>query len=620
MSIRLFVSDDAGSSIAYLRALLVHDDDTWVLDARANLTLNYGAFALAWDKEDPTKFWTGRGNSTTIREYQINDNGFANQISTFSTAQSNRPVQGLEEYNDILYVINAGGVPCIHTYQKDGTSIASWPTVSGNSKPRSLTVNASGIWAVDQDTQDTAFAYTLAGVENEALTWTFTNPVGSAVQGISHREGHFYLAFGTGDLYRIADADIDYDNDNTLTQMVHIPNLGTVRALTSKPYDPIRKDVTVGYIKRKQVLRDLTIKYQKNAFMKIMKDLTIKYVKRQQIVKDLTVKYTKNVFAKIMKDLTTKYVKRQKIISDLSIGYDKHERLMKDVSISYSKRVNVVKDLTIDYTKNAFQKVMKDVRISYAKLQQIVSDVTIPYAKHEQVVSDRDIGYAKLVRVVKDRTVKYSKWGQIVKDVKISYGKRVNVLKDVAITYSKRLRVGVDKTISYAKLEQIVKDLTIAYQRLPIPKIFGFISDQFMTDLISMLENDDRWGGVFGVKPSMSKVYHRKIFGLGQRSEEAITIFADKESINPFSLGLGHDGRSWKHDVTATIRVVTNVSEVRFAALVEAVVDILKRNVIHDGYVQIEITGFTNTSDETRNEWSGVVDVGAMKVAPSRGV
>ena len=618
MSIRLFASDDAGSSIAYLRALLVHDDDTWVLDARANLTLNYGAFALAWDKEDPTKFWTGRGNSTTIREYQINANGFANEIGTFSTAQSNRPVQGLEEYDNTLYVINAGGQPCIHTYMKDGTSIASWPTASANSKPRSLTVNASGIWAVDQDTQDTVFAYTLAGAENDALTWTFANPVGSAVQGISHREGHFYLAFGTGALYRIAEADIDYDNDNTLTLMVHIPNIGTVRALTSKPYDPVRKDVTVGYIKREQILKDLTIQYEKNAFVKIMKDLTIRYQKNAfvKVMKDLTANYVKRL--RVLQDRTIAYDKRQQIMDDLSIGYDKHETLTKDVTVDYAKRTRVVKDVTINYAKNAFQKIMKDLGISYAKLEQIVADVTVPYAKHEQVVSDRDIGYAKLVRVVKDRTVKYSKWGQIVKDVKISYDKRVNVLKDLTVAYSKRLKLEVDKSMSYAKLERVIKDLSIAYtvQDLFSLRVHGSAVETFMTDLVAMLKGDERWGGQFGTKPRITRVYERKTVALGRRKEEAIMVYSDSERIREFGLGTAFQQETWLHEVSGTIKVITNGGRERFQRLMGYVVDIVKTNVALEGYVRVKVVGSHNLSDETRRQYSGVVDVEGMVYDP----
>ena len=144
---------------------------------------------------------------------------------------------------------------------------------------------------------------------------------------------------------------------------------------------------------------------------------------------------------------------------------------------------------------------------------------------------------------------------------------------------------------------------------------------QFIDDLVTIISGDANWGAGndFGVKPRISKKHERKVTGFGKIKAEDILIYADLEQIKPFALGLGiSPSSSWYHTMSATIEVKSNVSDSRADFLVDAVIDILKRNVTYSGYVQILPISTKNRSDESRGEFRWIIDVRGEKYAPTR--
>ncbi len=140
----------------------------------------------------------------------------------------------------------------------------------------------------------------------------------------------------------------------------------------------------------------------------------------------------------------------------------------------------------------------------------------------------------------------------------------------------------------------------------------------FISDLVTILDTAPEWTGgggtdLFGDKPRISKTTDRKVRGLAKRKQENIIVYANSEQIKPFSLGVGvvAGHGNWYSTSSATIEVMTNISEERYDQLVSAIKSRLTEatTVRRAGYVQIILRGFKNMSGEMRGSYSGIFDI-----------
>ena len=150
---------------------------------------------------------------------------------------------------------------------------------------------------------------------------------------------------------------------------------------------------------------------------------------------------------------------------------------------------------------------------------------------------------------------------------------------------------------------------------------FGAQATQFMDDLVTIISGASQWGTDFGVKPRITKRYDRKVTGLAVAKSESILIYVDRESIKPFTIGVGvSPTKSWYHTLTASIEIQSNVSDTRLDQLLDAVIHILKSNVTYTGYVQIMPKAIKMLGEEQRGGFAAIIDVEGQKYAPIRTV
>ena len=109
--------------------------------------------------------------------------------------------------------------------------------------------------------------------------------------------------------------------------------------------------------------------------------------------------------------------------------------------------------------------------------------------------------------------------------------------------------------------------------------------------------------------PRVTKIYERKVIGLGKRKSEAILVYVGNEPIVASGIG----GKEWQHTLTGHIDIMTSISDTRLHELTDAIADVLKKNVNYPGYVWLKPTRIINRSDESRRYFRSIIDVEAIK-------
>ena len=289
------------------------------------------------------------------------------------------------------------------------------------------------------------------------------------------------------------------------------------------------------------------------------------------------------------------------------------DSIHKDYQVAWSIRKLVGRSRTIAY--GIRKPVGRSRTIAYGIRKPIHKDYQVAWSIRNLVGRSRMIAYGVRKLVTKDWPIVFSIRKRVVSDKLLAWSIRKPIYRDWKVAYGIRNLIGKSYTLAYVIRQLVFSDVDLAYV-IKVLAVHGAATEKFMRDLVTMIGDDVRWGGAFGAKPSVDKKYDRKVLGYGKSSEEVVLIHSAADRMSAFGLGTATNFKAWRHDVSATIEIMTNLSSERFEKLVNNVVDILKRNVAREGYVQITASAAHNESDELRNMWRAIIDVEAILLDP----
>ena len=155
-------------------------------------------------------------------------------------------------------------------------------------------------------------------------------------------------------------------------------------------------------------------------------------------------------------------------------------------------------------------------------------------------------------------------------------------------------------------------------------KTDGSAGLRFMNDFIFLLNK--KWKSGNTRKPTISKIWTRKVTGLISNNARDVLITLDDESPQIFSLqqrdGDDQPFWDWLHDVGLTIEVRTGTSVDDALSIVSEITRIIKKNVTlvtgvdNNEYVQMLPGTIVSRNEEFRNLFRYVMEVSVLKYNP----
>lgn len=146
---------------------------------------------------------------------------------------------------------------------------------------------------------------------------------------------------------------------------------------------------------------------------------------------------------------------------------------------------------------------------------------------------------------------------------------------------------------------------------------------RFLDDFIFLLNK--KWKSGVTRKPTISKIWTRKVTGLVSRGARDVLITLDDETPQIFSLQNSNNGVpswDWLHDVGLTIEVRTGTSVDDALSIVSEITRIIKQNVtlvtgVDDNeYVQMLPGSIVSRNEEFRNLFRYIMEVSVLKYNP----
>jgi len=146
---------------------------------------------------------------------------------------------------------------------------------------------------------------------------------------------------------------------------------------------------------------------------------------------------------------------------------------------------------------------------------------------------------------------------------------------------------------------------------------------RFMNDFILLLNT--QWRSGVTRKPTISKIWTRKVTGLVSNNARDVLITLDDESPQIFSLQTRTNNTpswDWLHDVGLTIEVRTGTSVDDALSIVNEITRIIKANVTlvvgvdNNEYVQMLPGTIVSRNEEFRNLFRYIMEVSVLKYNP----
>lgn len=146
---------------------------------------------------------------------------------------------------------------------------------------------------------------------------------------------------------------------------------------------------------------------------------------------------------------------------------------------------------------------------------------------------------------------------------------------------------------------------------------------RFMNDFILLLNT--QWRSGVTRKPTISKIWTRKVTGLISNNARDVLITLDDETPQIFSLQTRDDNVpswDWLHDVGLTIEVRTGTSVDDALSIVSEITRIIKKNVTlvvgadNNEYVQMLPGTIVSKNEEFRNLFRYIMEVSVLKYNP----
>ncbi len=146
---------------------------------------------------------------------------------------------------------------------------------------------------------------------------------------------------------------------------------------------------------------------------------------------------------------------------------------------------------------------------------------------------------------------------------------------------------------------------------------------RFMNDFILLLNT--QWRSGVTRKPTISKIWTRKVTGLVSNNARDVLITLDDESPQIFSLQTRTGNTpswDWLHDVGLTIEVRTGTSVDDALSIVSEITRIIKANVTlvvgvdNNEYVQMLPGTIVSRNEEFRNLFRYIMEVSVLKYNP----
>ena len=587
------------------------------------------------------KHWMGSSGTEIL---ELDREG--NQLGSHTLPSDIGTIFGLDHHEDELIVF---GGDKVYRFDDDFNEIADYNYDSDTPIVRSGCVVRWTYFYVPYHPDRTIYAYDTDMNRVSSRDWVYTN-VGN-VRGSEYVDGYVILLhrkrsggqnLSTLAVYRYDDLNFDGSTINVPLQTIEITGVYGHALAAEKHF--VLSEPEMAYGVRKLVESEVEMAYaiqQFGAMLLTEFEFELAYGVRKLIESEPEMAYG---IRKLIEMENTMAYGVRKIIegSEKTMAYGIRKLIETESTFAYAiQQIAQMMPLTEFEFEMAYgvRKLIETEATFAYSIQQFLQmiftefEFELAYGVRKLIETEKEMAYGvRQIISMRIRRMAYGVRNLVTSEPEMAYGVRKLISSESTFAYGIRKLLEVERTLAYGVRKVIEVEKTLAYgirKFISIEHemaysinsigvlIYGSVGEQFMTDLIAVLNDDARWGSGFSNKPSIDRVYDRKVLSFGKQSEEAISVFSDTETIRPFSLGLGRSAKAWRHDVTATIRIVTNVSRKRYQDLISIVVDIIKQNVVSDGYVQLQPTGVHNTSDETRNEWSGVVDVDAMAVAKS---